>query len=775
MSDQDEGRRRLLYVTDAVEGGVFDYVHQQANALVDAGVEVTVLCRPEFLSHAGRRYAVCAELVRRPARAGTRVGRAIAYYHDIRSTVARVDAVVRGERYRQVLMDCYREYLAPLWAGPLVRLARQGVVIGTVAHDPVRDHRVGPGWWHLRSVRAGYSFVRHVFVHGDGRMDFGGMAPAHLSVTRIPFPMYYVPVPVRTRDAVRAAMEIPSGARVFLSFGHLRNSKNLDLVLRAMVDLPEAWLLVVGGELGESQRPAAHYQALARELGVADRCRWVIGYIPGVEAAEYFAAADHALVTYSGEFRSASAALSVAAAHRVTSVASSGPGPMREQVERHGLGWWVEPDAVETIREGLRRALAGGVEPDWNGYASEHCWQRNVGGVVDALFGDDRDDMVLHCPAAHGGTAEHCHYQARALRGRGLRVRVLAPERYLEGRRVEYPVERVLEDWPEGGHGWGLRVRRAAAVVRMQRQLASHVRARRPRAAVQGAFLEYLAPFWAPALASARRATGTRMGANLHDPVRDYVVGPRWWHRWSVRLAFQALDFVVVHQKIRGAGVVPVGVAVHEAPVGVYDLTPMAVDRADVRRAWGVGDGDVVLLSFGYVRDNKNLDLLIRALGAQPGVHLVVAGEVASKAQKTQEDYLALAEREGVAARVHFVKGFVPDAQVASYFSAADFIALTYAGSYVSQSGVLNIAARARRPVLAASGPSPLQECVERFGLGVFVEPDSADALREGLRRLISTELKPDWEGYEAHASWQTNALVLALAAGLGARGVEGV
>jgi hypothetical protein len=64
----------------------------------------------------------------------------------------------------------------------------------------------------------------------------------------------------------------------------------------------------------------------------------------------------------------------------------------------------------------------------------------------------------------------------------------------------------------------------------------------------------------------------------------------------------------------------------------------------------------------------------------------------------------------------------------------------------------------ARRRVLASSGTSPMEDLVHHFGLGVYVEPDSSDAVADGMVTLLHGKLpEPDWEGYEAHATWETN------------------
>ena len=51
-----------------------------------------------------------------------------------------------------------------------------------------------------------------------------------------------------------------------------------------------------------------------------------------------------------------------------------------------------------------------------------------------------------------------------------------------------------------------------------------------------------------------------------------------------------------------------------------------------------------------------------------------------------------------------------------------------------------------------------MEDLVRHFGLGVYVEPDSSDAVADGMVTLLHGKLpEPDWEGYEAHATWETN------------------
>jgi len=188
---------------------------------------------------------------------------------------------------------------------------------------------------------------------------------------------------------------------VFLAFGQIRDGKNLDLFLRAMMQLPaNVKLLVAGKGDSGSSRPAAYYQKLAEELGVAARCRWDIRRIPEDEAGDIFAACDVVLVTYSANFRSASGVLNAAVSARKPVLASSGSGPLKTVVEKYQLGVFVEPDNPEEVLRGSKQlmdALAAPafschsvdtpspLEPAWERYERENSWEVNGKVIVQNL------------------------------------------------------------------------------------------------------------------------------------------------------------------------------------------------------------------------------------------------------------------------------------------------------------------------------------------------------------------------------------------------------
>ena len=460
--------------------------------------------------------------------------------------------------------------------------------------------------------------------------------------------------------------------------------------------------------------------------------------------------------------------------------------------------------------------------------------------------------LLIFSPTPTGGLAEHAHYQARAIHGRANRsgvdlekpkaeVLLLCSPDFLDERKVGYNKAAVFSsDFSLFGRFAGRAgelLDKSLKIIGEQWRLAWELVCRRPDAVLLSSYSEYLAPFWVWPHWILARLFGVVYVANLHDPVRDYVLGPKWWHDLSVKMAYWPISVGVVHQRLQEPSPVPKHVLVVEAPVGVYDLQQSPEDPEAIWAAWGVvgqnserlkeypttkstnfhersetglcmdmpsgaefsnpstselardseyislirsascpasspvtsysqrdtpASPKVVFLAFGFIRDNKNLDLVIRALVENPSAVVVVMGRAQSKKDKPLEFYRNLAVELGVQDRVKFFDGFVPDEKLASYFAAADVVVLTYDETFHSQSGVLNVAARARRPVLASAGESPLKDCVQRFRMGVFVEPDDLAKLKEGMRVVASNEWRvaggePDWEGYEGFASWDVN------------------
>lgn len=373
----------LLVFCTADHGGLADYAHAQSEALAARGHPVLLLAPSGFPFHSSHYQRVKLPRIRVPAVRIRWLQRLITAATIIAQQAA-LNRAIASTGARSVLFTTYSEYLAPLWAWRLRHWVRRGVRFAAVVHDPVRDFVVGPLWWHHFSVAQGYSFLTVALVHAPMQLDTGSYRPAPPTVL-IPHGPYRYPSPQASAQGVRQGLSIPLEATLLLSFGHIRDSKNLDLVLRAMRGLPRIWLLVAGPEATASQHPSAYYRQLAGRLGVGGRCRWQIGYQTPEQVADLFAAADGVLLTYSARFRSASGVMHLAAHYRKPVLASAGASALLEEVCRFRLGVVVSPDNPEDLANGLRLFPHDMPAPDWEAYERANSWDRNAHLVAQAL------------------------------------------------------------------------------------------------------------------------------------------------------------------------------------------------------------------------------------------------------------------------------------------------------------------------------------------------------------------------------------------------------
>jgi glycosyltransferase involved in cell wall biosynthesis len=377
----------LLYFSPALPGGIADYAREQANAIARSGVLVNFLSSRDFKVQATDRFHAAPRLPQKspPTRNGSRIRARLATVRHILGNFRELSNFLAESEASHVLFASYVEYLAPLWAGRLRRWARRGVVFAAVVHDPVRDTVIGPLWFHRWSVSEGYSFLREAFVHEEIQLDTVRPMP-RLRTTVIPHGPYHFPGPKESRTSDRKNLRLPDDAYAVLSFGHIRNGKNLDLAIRAMAQFPSVHLIVAGKEQSAGERPIGYYQELAGTLGVQDRCRWIHKHIPSEEVGSLFNASDLVLLTYSRDFRSASGVLNAAVSCRKKCLASAGGGNLRSVVERYKLGWFVEPDSGPALESGLKAALQDQIHPQWETYEAENSWERNARIVKERMF-----------------------------------------------------------------------------------------------------------------------------------------------------------------------------------------------------------------------------------------------------------------------------------------------------------------------------------------------------------------------------------------------------
>ncbi len=171
-----------------------------------------------------------------------------------------------------------------------------------------------------------------------------------------------------------------------------------------------------------------------------------------------------------------------------------------------------------------------------------------------------------------------------------------------------------------------------------------------------------------------------------------------------------------------------------ELPLGfcphpIFDTYGLKLSPEDAVQKLKLDSGFSYLLFFGFIRDYKGLDLLLRAFADQRlrrfPIKLLVAGEFYSH----PDVYLNLIKELGLERLVELRTEFIPDDVVNQYFSAADMVVQPYKSA--TQSGVTQIGYHFEKPMLVTN-VGGLPEIIPDGIIGYVVNPDSreiADAL----------------------------------------------
>lgn len=372
--------------------------------------------------------------------------------------------------------------------------------------------------------------------------------------------------------------------------------------------------------------------------------------------------------------------------------------------------------------------------------------------------------LLYYSPDSYGGLADYAHEQANALADLGIEVVFLCTSRFPTGRKEKYKIVPILQELKARNPN-ASKLLKAAIYTNITlsnfSKFTRFIEEHSFQQVMLGTYSEYLAPLWSKSLQRLAQR-GVVFGAVVHDPVRDFVIGPQGWHRWSIACGYSFLREAFVHGAIDLDTVRPMPqLRTTVIPHGPYRPAQVSESREAIRTSLNLPQDAKVILSFGHIRANKNLDLAIRAIAHFPEVHLVVAGKEQSSTQQLVASYQQLAESLGVADRCRWLVRFISETEVANLFNASDLVLLTYNKAFRSASGVLNTAVHYRKPCLASAGLSPLETAIQAYDLGVWVEPDDSDALVRGMAHWLNKPILPQWERYLKENSWEQNAALV--------------
>lgn len=194
----------------------------------------------------------------------------------------------------------------------------------------------------------------------------------------------------------------------------------------------------------------------------------------------------------------------------------------------------------------------------------------------------------------------------------------------------------------------------------------------------------------------------------------------------------------------------------------LYDNFGDSLPMAQARQQLGIDHQGPLVLFFGFIRDYKGLDLLLKAFAmpeikAQP-LKLLVAGEFYTDPEPFHE----LAEELKIEEQVIWHTHFIPNEKVREYFCAANLVAQPYKSA--TQSGVTQVAYHFEVPMLVTR-VGGLPEMVPHGRVGYVVEPEPKeiakaidDFIKEGREEAFRKNVKEEKKRF----TWQklVNALI---------------
>lgn len=165
-------------------------------------------------------------------------------------------------------------------------------------------------------------------------------------------------------------------------------------------------------------------------------------------------------------------------------------------------------------------------------------------------------------------------------------------------------------------------------------------------------------------------------------------------------------------------------------PHPMYDNFGALLPKHEAKRKLGLDEHFHYLLFFGFIRQYKGLDLLLRSFAMsglkEKNVKLIIAGEYYEDPAPYEKLISDLNLDEAVVKR----NDFIPNPEVATYFSACDMVVQTYHSA--TQSGVTQIAYHFNKPMLVTD-VGGLAETVPDGKVG-YVTPRDEQAIASALR-----------------------------------------
>ena len=165
----------------------------------------------------------------------------------------------------------------------------------------------------------------------------------------------------------------------------------------------------------------------------------------------------------------------------------------------------------------------------------------------------------------------------------------------------------------------------------------------------------------------------------------------------------------------------------------VYSIFGDRVEKKEAREYLKV-EGEKIILFFGFIREYKGLDNLLKAfaiLRERMKIKLIVAGEYYSN----EEHYSKLIDELNIRDGLYLFNKFIATTDVKYFFSAADVVILPY--NNATQSGIVQIANNFLKPVIATD-VGAMAEAVLDNRTGYLIPKENPEKLADTIEKFYT-------------------------------------
>lgn len=187
----------------------------------------------------------------------------------------------------------------------------------------------------------------------------------------------------------------------------------------------------------------------------------------------------------------------------------------------------------------------------------------------------------------------------------------------------------------------------------------------------------------------------------------------------------------------------------------LYDNFGESISKHDALKQLKLPDKFNYILFFGFIREYKGLDLLLRAFADERlrkfHLKLLVVGEFYTES----EPYLKMIEELEIKDYIIMKNEFIPNTEVVHYFCASSLVVQPYKNA--TQSGITQVAYHFNKPMVTTN-VGGLSEIIIDNKVGYVVEPNSkqiADAIFNYFDKNLEEEFTNNVKEEKKRFSWE--------------------